>query len=79
MEDLSDGAHQQRLGQPRRTGDQAVSPGKQADQQLLDDLLLADNDLGQLGVKPLRLPRICSTASVRQRKRPLQSSRAAPG
>jgi hypothetical protein len=41
-------ADHQRLGQPRNAFQQAVSPAKQRDQQLLDHLLLAHNDLTQL-------------------------------
>ena len=52
VEDLGDRADQQRLGQPRRTGDQAVPAGEQADQELMRRLLLADDDLGQLALDP---------------------------
>jgi hypothetical protein len=45
MEDLRDRPDQQRLGQPRRPGDQAVPAGEQADQQLLHHLPLADDRL----------------------------------
>ena len=45
-------AHEQRLGQARRAGDQAVPAGEQRDQQLLDHLLLADDHLLELGGDP---------------------------
>ena len=41
-------ADHQRLGQPRHAFQQAVSAAEQGNQQLLDHLLLADDDLGQL-------------------------------
>ena len=41
-------ADHQRLGQPRHALQQAVPAAEQRDQQLLDDLVLADNHLGQL-------------------------------
>ena len=44
-----DAFDEQRLGQARRAGDQAMAAGKQGDEQLLDHLLLADDDLGQFG------------------------------
>ena len=50
MKDLRDGFHEQRLGQAGRAGDQAMPAGKQRDEQLLDHVLLADDDLGQLGL-----------------------------
>ena len=53
IEDLGERLDQQRLGQPRHAGDQAVAAGEQRDQDLLDDLVLADDDLAQLGENPL--------------------------
>ena len=41
-------ADQQRLGQPRHAFEHAVPAAEQADQQLLDDLVLADDHLRQL-------------------------------
>ena len=52
MENLRDRAHQQGLGQPRRAGDQAMTAGKQADQELMRRLLLADDHLGELALDP---------------------------
>ena len=49
MEDLRNGFDQQRLGQTWRAGDQTMAAGKQRDEDLLDDLLLADDDFGQFG------------------------------
>ncbi len=54
MENLRDGFHEQRLGQAGRAGDQAMAAGEQRDQDLLDDFLLADDDLGQFGFDLLR-------------------------
>ena len=42
------------LARPGRAGDQAMAAGEQRDQDLLDDLLLADDDLGQLGLDARR-------------------------
>ena len=39
---------EQRLGQPRHADQQDVAPGEQPDQELLDDLALADHDLADL-------------------------------
>jgi len=44
-EGLGERPDHQRLGQPRDAHEQAVPPGEQADQELLDDLLLADDHL----------------------------------
>ena len=49
MEDLGNGFDEQRLGQARRAGDQTMAAGEERDQDLLDDLLLPDDDLGQFG------------------------------
>jgi hypothetical protein len=43
VERLAERAHQQRLAQPRHPFEQHVPAGKQRDQQLLDDLGLADD------------------------------------
>jgi hypothetical protein len=45
VKDLRDRLHEQRFGQARSAGDQAMPPGKERDQDLLDHLLLADDDL----------------------------------
>ena len=47
MENLRDRFHEQRLGQAGRAGDEAMPAGEERDEDLLDDLLLADDDLGQ--------------------------------
>ena len=52
MKDLSDRANEQGLGQPGCTGDQAMAAGKQADQELMRRLLLADDHLGELALDP---------------------------
>ena len=49
IEDVGERLDQQRLGQARHAGDQAVAAGEQRDQHLLDDLVLADDDLAELG------------------------------
>ena len=41
-------ADQQRLGQAGHAGQQAVPAGEERDQQLIDDVVLADDDLAQL-------------------------------
>ena len=54
VEDLGERLDQQRLGQPGHAGDQAVAAGEQRDQHLIDDLVLADDDLAQLGEDAVR-------------------------
>ena len=49
VENLRDGFDEQRLGQSRRAGDEAMAAGKKRDQHLLDHFLLADDDLGKFG------------------------------
>ena len=48
VEDLGERADQQRLGQAGHAGQQAVAAGEERDQQLLDDVVLADDHLAQL-------------------------------
>src|SRR4051812_12468410 len=48
MENLRDRFYEESLGQTRRAGDQAMPAGKERDEDLFDDILLADNDFGQL-------------------------------
>jgi hypothetical protein len=50
MKNLRDGFHEQRLGQPGCAGDETMPAGEQRNEQLLDDILLADDDFGQLGL-----------------------------
>ena len=66
VEDLRDRLDQQRLGQAGHAGDQAVAAGEERHQHLVDDLVLADDDLADLGEDPLaalrrraRRPRRC--------------------
>ena len=47
MEDLRDGFHEQGLGETGSARDQTVSAGHQGDQDLLDDIALADDDLAE--------------------------------
>jgi hypothetical protein len=47
-ERASESSHEQRLGGARHTGDQAVAADEQRHQQVLDDLVLADDDLADL-------------------------------
>jgi len=47
MKNLRDGFDQERLGEAGRASDEAMSAGEQRDEELFDDLLLADDDLGQ--------------------------------
>ena len=42
-------ADHERLGQPRHADEQAVPLGEQGDEQLLEHVLLADDDLAALG------------------------------
>ena len=46
VQGLRQSADQQRLGQSRHTNEQRMAPGKDGDENFIDDLLLADNDLG---------------------------------
>ena len=48
-EDPRDRAHQERLGQPRHAHEQDVAAGEEAGEELLDDVVLADDHLGDLG------------------------------
>ena len=49
--------HEQRLSQARHAHEQRVAAGKDAGEQLLDDLILADDDLGQfLADAPIEFP-----------------------
>ena len=50
IEQPSDRIHKQRLGQTRSPRNQTMPAGQQRNQQLLDNILLADNDLGQFTV-----------------------------
>ena len=52
VKDLRDRADEQGLRQPGRPGDQAMTAGEQADQELMRRLLLADDDLGELALDP---------------------------
>ena len=45
---LGQGADHQRLGQPGHAFEDAVAAAEQGDQQLLDDLVLADDDAAEL-------------------------------
>ncbi len=47
-ERLRDGAHHQRLGGAGHAGDQAVAADEERDQDLVEHLLLADDDLAHL-------------------------------
>ena len=48
LQDLGNGAHQQRLGQPGNSLEQAMPTGEQRDQQLVNNLVLTDNRLADL-------------------------------
>ena len=47
-ERLRDGAHHQRLGGAGKTGDQTMAADEERDENLIDHLLLADDDLADL-------------------------------
>ena len=49
VKNLRDGFHEQRLGEARRAGDEAMSSREQGEQNLLYDFLLAHDDFGQFG------------------------------
>ena len=55
LQRLAERAHQQRLAQARHAFEQAVAAGEQADQQLLDDGVLADDGLGDRGAQGAEL------------------------
>ena len=46
---FGDGAHHQRLGGAGQAGDEAMAADKQRDEDLVEDLILADDDLAYLG------------------------------
>ena len=50
MEYLSNGFYQQRLGQTGRASDKTMAAGKERYQDLLDNVFLPDNDLGEFGL-----------------------------
>ena len=50
VKNLREGFDEERFGQAWRAGDEAMTAGEQRDQQFLDDLFLADDDLGQFGL-----------------------------
>ena len=49
IQDLRERLDEQRLGQSRHAGDQAMAAGEDRDQHLIDHLVLADDDLADLG------------------------------
>ncbi len=49
VQDVGERLDEERLRQPRHAGDQAVAAGEQRDEHLLDDLVLPDDDLAELG------------------------------
>ena len=53
MEDVGEGFDQQGLRQAGNARDETMSPCEQRDEHLLDDLVLADDDLAQLGENTL--------------------------
>ncbi len=53
VEDVGERLDEQRLGEARHAGDEAVAAGEERDEHLLDDLVLPDDDLAQLGENPL--------------------------
>ena len=52
VKDLGDGFHEQGLGEAGSAGDQAMAAGEEGDEDLLDDVFLADDDLGEFGLDP---------------------------
>jgi hypothetical protein len=48
IEDVGERLDEQRFREARHAGDQAVAAGEQRDEHLIDDLVLADDDLAQL-------------------------------
>ena len=53
IEDVGERLDEQRLRQAGHAGDQAVAAGEERDQHLLDDLVLSDDDLAELGENAL--------------------------
>jgi hypothetical protein len=53
IEDLRDRLDEQRLGQPRDAGDQAVPAREERHQYLVDDVVLPDDDFADFGEDPL--------------------------
>ena len=49
MERLGDAFDEQRFGEARRAGEEAMSAGEEGDEQLLDRFLLTDDDFGKFG------------------------------
>ncbi len=57
VENLRDCLDEQRLGESRHAGDQAVPAGEERDEDLIDDRILPDDDLADLGQDPLAAER----------------------
>ncbi len=51
IEALRQRLDQQRLAEPRHTFEQDVAPGEQPDQDMVDDLVVTDDDLANLGAE----------------------------
>ena len=72
IENLRQGLDQQRLGQPRHAGDQAMTAGEERHQHLIDDGVLTDDDLADLvedTLAPLSAMRSATAGNVRLRRR----------
>jgi len=68
-EQFRDRFHQQRLGQPRRSGNQTVPAGEQRNQQLPHDILLSDHDPAELGINlPTKLTQLIDDFSFAFRR-----------
>ena len=52
MKNLRDRFYEKRFGQAGRARDQTVTAGKQSDENLLDDIDLADHDLAEFADDP---------------------------
>jgi hypothetical protein len=59
IEDVGDRLDQQRLRQAGHAGDEAMAAREERNQHLLDDFVLADDDLAQFGENALAPSRLC--------------------
>ena len=70
-ERLGQGLDGERLGEAGHALDQHVAAGEQADQQAVEQVVLADDDLAQLGLDPLEGERLALEVAVQAWRRPV--------
>ena len=76
---VAERAHRQRLGEAGHALEQHVAAGEQTDEDALDHVRLADDDLADLGEDPLDEGALAATSSFSARTSCMQNSGAASG